>query len=59
MQTLLEISDLLGQLMVVYLRSEKDEDFRRGLLLRTRFLDPSFIGEGMATILLYTFDAFS
>lgn len=32
--------------MVVYLRSDKDEEFRRGLLLRTRFLDPSFIGEG-------------
>ncbi|KZO95427.1 hypothetical protein CALVIDRAFT_599211 [Calocera viscosa TUFC12733] len=49
--TLLELSDLLGQLMTVYWRigqTHIDQRWREGLVLRTRFLQPTFIGETMA-----------
>ncbi|KZT53089.1 hypothetical protein CALCODRAFT_501425 [Calocera cornea HHB12733] len=49
--TLLELSDLLGQLMTVFWRIGQphiDKRWREGLVLRTRFLQPTFIGETMA-----------
>ncbi|EJU02307.1 hypothetical protein DACRYDRAFT_116034 [Dacryopinax primogenitus] len=50
-ETLLELSDLLGQLMTVYWRigqAHIDKRWREGLVLRTRFLQPTFIGDTMA-----------